>query len=380
MRQTHLTYEELTNSGSFYTPAKFVSAIFEMLRAEVQDMSDWTILDNSCGYGSFFDLFNETNEPYRIVGADIDEKAIEKAFPRNPNVQYHVRNALTDLCRSKYRIMDNEKLIIVGNPPYNDVTSKVKNEIKRGFICNIDPSILTRDMGISFLLSYEKMSPDFVCVLHPLSYLIKKANYTLLSPFLSKYKLINALVASSQDFAQTSKGTGFPIILAIYKRDERGTSYNEIMTTDYRLFDGGKFNLKFDSISNYVRKYPNKYKQYDGYSPLFWTMRDINALKRNRSFVQEFSENTIVVETEKLPYYCYVDIFKDNIEHIPFYLGNCDVMINNSEFLKIKPHFIAKSVEKHPHLSKYTAAQNLKYDKKLIDEYFMNLLGGNYVH
>lgn len=380
MNQKHLSYEEITNRGSFYTPAKYVKTLFEMLKKEEPNLSDWTILDNSCGYGSFFDFGGEFLASGRTVGADIDKKALDTASKRNPNVEYFFKNALAEIVREKYRITDTEKLVIVGNPPYNDVTSKVKNGIKSGFFCDIDDSVITRDLGISFMLSYEKLSPDYVCVLHPLSYLIKRANYQLLSPFLSKYRLKSSIIINSQEFSQTSKETGFPIILAVYKRAPGGTSYKEIMSMDYRLSNGQKFNLKFDTIANHIRKYPIKGKQYDGESPLFWTMRDINALKRSRSFVVDFSPNAIIVDVRKLSYYCYVDVFKDNIAHVPFYLGNCDVMIDDRAFSEIESHFIAKSVEKHRYLNKYFTGRQLQYDKKIIDNYFVQLLGGNYVH
>jgi len=57
-----------------------------------------------------------------------------------------------------------------------------------------------RDLGISFLLSYNKLAADFVCVLHPLSYLIKKSNFEALWQFKDNYRLVDSVVISSGVF------------------------------------------------------------------------------------------------------------------------------------------------------------------------------------
>lgn len=379
MDQRHLTYNEVTNYGCFYTPSFFVKELLSMLENEVVDFSKYTIIDSSCGYGSFFD-FKYRTIPKRLIGGDIDEAALKTASERRTDIEYFKVNALKNVSRSNYKILDKDKLIIIGNPPYNDITSKVKKNIKRGYLCEIDEDIKTRDLGISFILGYNKLDADYVCILHPLSYLIKKTNFDLLKPFLQRYILINSTIMNSQDFTETSKGTGFPIILALYRRDDSGSNYGNIMNTNFKTINGNIFNLKFDSISNYLKKYPSKFAQYDGKSPLFWTMRDINALKRSRTFVHNYCDNTVIVDKNKIDYYCYVDVFKDYIKHIPYYFGNCDVMIDNEEFLKIKDAFIAKSIEKNPIIKKYFKNTNYIKDDTAIERYFKNLLGENYVH
>ncbi|MBN1215185.1 MAG: SAM-dependent methyltransferase [Candidatus Lokiarchaeota archaeon] len=379
MDQKHLTYKEVTNLGCYYTPPLFVNKLLKMLNLEVIDFSNYTIIDSSCGYGSFFN-FNYNTKPQRFIGGDIDESAIKIAKDKFPEIEFYNLNALQNINRINYNISESEKLIIVGNPPYNDITSKVKMNIKKGYLYHIDEDIKTRDLGISFILGYNKLNPDYVCILHPLSYLIKKANYELLSPFFNNYLIINSLIVNSQDFSETSKGTGFPIILALYKKEKKGTNFYQIMRQDFYTISDKKFNLKFDSIKNYIRKYPRKFIKYDGNSPLFWTMRDINALKRSKTFVKEFSENTIIIDLRKIEYYCYVDVFKDYIKNIPYYFGNCDVMIDNKEFLKIKDSFIARCLEKNPFLSKYFNGQKFKKDEREIYNYFKKLLGDNFVY
>ena len=89
-------------------------------------------------------------------------------------------------------------------------------------------------------------------------------------------------------------------------------------------------------------------------------MRDINALNRSRTFVEEWSENSIIIDKNKFAYYCYVDVFKEYIGRLPYYYGNCDVFINNNDFIKIKDVFITKSIEKHPWLKSKIEYSNKK--------------------
>ncbi|GAA7224425.1 hypothetical protein HpCK27_09480 [Helicobacter pylori] len=91
-------------------------------------------------------------------------------------------NALANPKRENYGVSQDEPLIIVGNPPYNDRTSFVKQDIKnKDFIFEIDNDLKSRDLGISFLKSFAILKPAFICVLHPLSYLIKESNYLISS-------------------------------------------------------------------------------------------------------------------------------------------------------------------------------------------------------
>src|SRR5204863_9067546 len=95
------------------------------------------------------------------------------------------KNALTNLKRADYGILKKQKLIVIGNPPYNDLTSLKARKIKKNYSNSliIDPQIKSRDLGISFLRSYYQLQTDYVCVLHPLSYLIKETNFNHLKEF-----------------------------------------------------------------------------------------------------------------------------------------------------------------------------------------------------
>ena len=170
----------------------------------------------------------------------------------------------------------------------------------------------------------------------------------------------------------TSKTKGFPIILALYKKNPSGLHYSDVLNMDFKTIDNRVFNLKHDYVKNYISKYPSKYKKYTDGDVLFFTMRDINALNRSRTFIEEMSDNSIIIDKTKFAYYCYVDIFKDYISELPYYYGNCDVFINNEDFLSIKDVFITKSMEKHPWLKQkmqYKADTNFY----LIDNYFKRL-------
>ena len=370
MDQRHLSYKEMTDLGCFYTPDGFVTALINMIKSNVADYGDYVYLDSSCGYGSFLKALS----PYRTIGCDIDGKAIEFARGYSADSEYYTLNTLHNFSRASVKLKDEERLIIIGNPPYNDTTSRVKNGIKKTEPCFIDDDIKTRDLGISFLLSYVKLKPDYVAVLHPLSYMIKKANYLLLKPFYADYSLIDHVIISSQQFGMTSKTKGFPIIIALYERSAAGTTYTDIYNLNFRTADNRLFNIRHDNIDNYITKYPSKNKICKDGDILFFTMRDINALNRSRTFIEDYSENAIIIDKNKFAYYCYVDVFKDFIPRLPYYYGNCNVFIDNAAFLPIANIFITKSIEKHPWLKeKINYVPN--YDFHLIDQYFDRLFG-----
>lgn len=74
--QRHLSYTDTVNLGSYYTPEVIVNLVYSVLQKNVPSIKDFTILDSSCGYGSFL---TKNNVAKRLVGADIDQEAISKA-------------------------------------------------------------------------------------------------------------------------------------------------------------------------------------------------------------------------------------------------------------------------------------------------------------
>jgi hypothetical protein len=377
--QKHLNHIEAINLGSYYTPGTIVDLAYSILKKNIKDIKDFSILDSSCGYGSFL---ARNNIAKRLIGADIDQKAISEAKKIISGADFICQNSLLNVSRPSLTIKDDEKIITIGNPPYNDTTSIIRNSIKDTSIQDkIDTDIKTRDLGMSFLLSYDKLKADYVCVLHPLSYLIKKANFVLLSKFAKNYKLIDGIIISSHEFSDTSRGMAFPILIALYKRGSQGMNYDYIQNYQFKVKDDGIFRLKdFDTIVNYVQKYPNKKFLNKNDKPVakFWTLRDINALKRNRTFIDEDTYNTVYVLMEKLPYYCYIDIFKQYTDKMPYFIGNCDVIIDNEKFGKIKECFIAQSVHTNPVLKNKFRFREIPDAKLKIDNYFRELLEGKF--
>jgi DNA modification methylase len=370
----HLTYKDKTNLGSFYTPNHLVVKVYELVNNHniLSDID--VILEPSCGYGAFFNV--QTQNEIRFIGADIDKESLNVAQQEHPEVEFLCVNALHNVSRKNYGIKDNEKILIVGNPPYNDKTSHIKNDVKEETSYPVDTDLQTRDIGLSSLLAYAKLQPEYIAVLHPLSYLIKKTNFGILRRLTSKYKLLDALVFSSQEFPDTSRDTGFPLLIALYQKDRNGMEYAALENYRFPTLEGNYFSLKqFDYIDNYISKYPGKFKQpnFNGY--LFYTLRDINALKRSRTFIKEDIPNAIQIQPDKLPYYHYVDVFKDTIETLPYYMGNMSIPIANKMFLAIQEEFVLLSKIKHPALFpvEKVSKERIAAAKQKVDFYFRQL-------
>ena len=403
MSQAHLGYESRVNLGSYYTPPEIVNIAWEMIKPYVR--SQTAVIDSACGYGDFLKNCGQAI----TIGCDIDETAISVAKKNSDDVRFFQTNALCDVSRAKFGIPQQSYLIVVGNPPYNDKTSLIRHSIK-DINFDIDEDIASRDLGISFLRSYNKLEADLICVLHPLSYLIKPTNFRHLKEFTANYRLIDGLLISSSKFPESVKHTSFPIVLALYQRDTQGMAYNFIHSFRFRIAD--KDNKKraasikpqrdamsiedfclsdFDYITGYVDKYPKKKRptsvvgnshHSEKDNPLFfWTMRDINALKRNRTFVENYSVNTIVIDKRKLDYYAYIDVFKRNLHRLPFYFGNCDVLIDDNLFKQYKSAFITDTVKHHPFLKKHFQIKPIEEQQAAsgLDTYFKLLFGEHHV-
>ncbi|MDR2808110.1 MAG: SAM-dependent methyltransferase [Spirochaetaceae bacterium] len=371
--QKHLDFKSTVNLGSFYTPPSLVKVVFDLLKKNGTDTDRYIIIDSSCGYGSFL-------QGKKVIGVDIDAAALEQAAKAKPHARLVHANSLLDVRRSRYGMSGADKIIIVGNPPYNDRTSCIRNRIKQDGYA-IDDDIKSRDLGLSFLLSYNKLQADYVCVLHPLSYLIKKTNFNVLQPFAAHYRLIDSVLISSAGFSQTSRITQFPIIGALYKRTaSAGMDYGFIQKWLWKTIDGKAWNLKqFDTINNYIAKYPNARRiAPEKAVGFFWSLRDINALKRSKTFVEKESCNTIRITQEQFPYYCYIDIFKDYIRHIPYYFGNCNIFIDNDNFITIKELFVQKACSKYPFLSRFVEKTTCDADT-VLNDYFRRLLKDHYL-
>jgi hypothetical protein len=376
LKASHLSFEAKTNLGGFYTPKRISDKLYETLEKFAQPSAIDTLLEPNCGYGALLEN-DYIKGVKKVVGADIDEAALAVAGDRFDRVSFNRINALKNGSRSAYGIDDNDRLLIVANPPYNDLTSQAKNGVKK-IVCEIDGDIQTRDLGLSSLLAFGKLRPDFLALLHPLSYLIKKANFNALKPFMKNYKLKAAIVFSSQAFCGVSKLSGFPALIAIYERSESGTSYEDIYAWRFETIEGESFSLdRFNYIGEYIDKYPSARAKTDQDGYLFYTMRDINALKRSRTFIKERIANAVFVSQDKLDYYCYVDIFKDYANRLPYYMGNLDIPIDRDRFENTRESFRALSVAKHNDIfaGKISGAIDLQTARANIALYFDELFG-----
>ncbi|MDR1866714.1 MAG: SAM-dependent methyltransferase [Treponema sp.] len=373
MEQKHLNVERTVNQGSFYTPPHLVDMVYDLINSHVNRIEDYIIVDTSCGYGSML-------RGARTVGSDIDCVALRQAALNNPHIDLFHFNGLSHVKRDNYHIRNSDNIIIVGNPPYNDKTSLIKHTIKQHNYV-IDDGLKTRDLGLSFLLSYNTLRADYICVLHPLSYLIKKTNFHALKAFTDHYILKDSIIISSNEFPQLSKKTHFPIIIAFYERCTSGMDYRFIEQYTFHTIDKKTWQLKhFDTVDNYILKYPNAKKvPLEDTVTFFWTLRDINALKRNKTFVDKESSTTVRVRPEQFAYYCYVDIFKEYIHHIPYYFGNCNICIENETFNAIKHIFIQKACAKYRFLAHCAQKPAAEY-AGLLDAYFQALMGEHYVY
>ena len=342
----HLGVSGRVNLGSFYTPARYVQLVGEWLLKHGVGR-DWTIADLSCGYGAFFELEEIKGlQCCRYLGNDIDADAIAQARKFFPRVQMTVKNALADVSRENFGIDYHEKLVIVGNPPYNDVTSQINQSIKTNSVA-IDADIKTRDLGMSSLLAYDKLRADYVAVLHPLSYLIKKANFSAARNFFGNYTMLEHVVFPSSEFAGTSKTTSFPVIVALYQRTPaRGLTFDAVREMKFKTAAGECFSVNgFDYVTDEIDKYPSE-RRYDP-EILFYTMRDINALRRSRTFIPERITNAIDVDPKKIAYYCYIDCFKRYAD-VPYYLGNFNVPFIREKFASVSNDVVALSKAAHP--------------------------------
>ena len=408
MSQTHLDKIKALNLGSFYTPDFVVKTVYDMLLNDLSsvNLSDTVLLDSSCGYGNFLrydflqglkvqgkkDLKSQGEEGFEFkekkmqktlnlntksvkslefkekIGIDIDEEALKIARQnfsnsKNPPKFLH-KNSLVNVSRANFDIKEGSKLVIIGNPPYNDKTSIVQKSLKNDE-CSVDKELKKRDLGMSFLLSFEKLKADYMCVLHPLSYLIKESNFKALRTFFANYKLKNSLIISSQIFCPNSLGF-FPIIIALYERSTEGISYEFIKHYSFKTAENKAFCLNdYEFISKFIDKYPNKKRILDSQKiAMFYTLRDINALRRSKTFIDKDCANAVYIEPEKYSLYCYVDVFKQILKNVPYYFGNCDVMIDFKGFKRLEKDFIK--------------ASNSKCLSPEITHYFENLLGEHY--
>jgi len=343
----HLKKEDRIKLGSYYTPQILVKRVFDFIRPYLvrRYKREIVILDSAGGCGAFM-VENKCYE-YRI--ADSDKEAclyLEHQF--NKSNIFHT-NSLLDVCRDKFKISANSFLVMVGNPPYNDTTSEFKNGEKGLNLC--DDDLFDRDLGVSFMKSYDKLKADIVCVLHPLSYLIKKTNFERLKSFKANYRLIKGEIFSSALFQGTGTGK-FPIIVALYERHSRGMDYNYIRQFQFDILgETKKFVLSdYNTTDGYINKYPPRKNDLKE-PPLglfYYTFRDLNSLRKNTSFFTKPHPNGIVVTLENYYQYAYLFAFKTLFQPPDLWLyGNLSPLVDIEDLENNKSLYVAYALNNH---------------------------------
>ncbi len=362
----HLTKEKKIQLGSYYTPAELVNLVHKSIEPYLNE-KNVILFDSAGGYGAFLLRLKHYN--YRIADYDLGAYNFLKQHFTQNNIFY--TNSLKDVNREKYFIPDSTFLIMIGNPPYNDTTSEFKNGKKGENICDRD--LFDRDLGISFLKSYDKLKADVVCVLHPLSYLAKEANFKRLKSFKDNYKLIKGVIFSSALFL----GTGnmkFPILVGLYERNHSGMSFEYIKQFQFDVLNSDKkFVLsRYQTVDGWINKYPPSKKDMKD-SPIglyYYTFRDLNSLKKNASFITKKHSNGIIVTLENFYKYSYLYSLKTLFVPKDAWLyGNLSPLANIEDVENNKKLYVLYALKTNKTL-KEVDNNTLK---KIIDYYKINL-------
>lgn len=355
----HLTKEKKIQLGSYYTPDKLVKVVHEFIKPYLEDKKkDIILFDSAGGCGAF--LFGISHHDYRIADCDLEACNFLKQHFDQHNI-FHT-NSLKDACRDKYSISSSAFLIMIGNPPYNDTTSEFKNGKKGQNIC--DEDLFDRDLGVSFLKSYHKLKADVICVLHPLSYLIKETNFKRLKNFKDNYRLKKGLIFSSSLFSKTGL-IKFPIMIGLYERDEKGMDFNYIKNFNFYILDiEDKFKLyKYETTDGFIDKYPPR-KNDIKVSPIglyYYTFRDFNSLRKNTSFMIKKHYNGIVMTIHNFYKYAYLNALKNLFRPNNIWLyGNLSPLINKKLLEENKNIYIEYAIQTN------SALKNI--DKKIIQD------------
>ena len=363
----HLPKHKRIQLGSYYTPEKLVNRVYYFIQPYLLDkQKDVVIFDSAGGSGAF--LVNISSLDYRI--ADCDSQTCEFLKQRLDKNKVFNTNSLIGVNREKYLIPSTAFLIMVGNPPYNDTTSEFKSGKKGKNIC--DEDLFDRDLGVSFLKSYNKLKANIICILHPLSYLIKETNFKRLRDFKDSYNLIKGEIFSSSSFSGTGFGK-FPILIALYERNTEGMTFDYIRHFQFDVLDREqKFILfSYNTTDGYIRKYPPRKKDVKK-SPIelyYYTFRDFNSLRKNASFMAKQHYNGIVVTLENFYKYSYLYALKTLFNPKDAWLyGNLSPLVDIEDLEQNKELYISYALKTNPVFKKI---KNPIY-KEILDFYKIN--------
>ena len=348
---SHLNDTKKSNLGKYYTPKELVQLVYDLISDKIGE-NDY-VMDLCCGCGAFMTIFDEFN----LIGRDVDKNAIGVLeLLQYKNVA--IDNSLFNVSRDKYGLKDTDKICIIGNPPYNDTTSKNKRfgtNAKTETGTEIDADIKTNDLGRSFLKAYAKLSPEYICVLHPLAYLIKEQNFKSLDKFNKEYKLIDGVIFQSSLFNDLIGSSEFPVIAALYGK---GTmDYDYIKDFNFKIFKSEKtFTLKnFTTIDNLPEaswtsdsgkkaknrfKYPRKIDDHhilkSDINLYQYNIRDTNSLMSSGNIMalaNNDNMNYCTIFYDELPYFSYIHNYRNFMQN-DYLIGNLSPLVNPEDMKK----------------------------------------------
>ena len=314
--------------GAFYTPPLLAELIKEMLQSSLDAMNDPVVFDSSAGLGGILAAFDE----YTVFAADVDTKIVA-ALGDMGYVNVHCGNSLKNVSRSAYGIEETADLVMVGNPPFSGASGCE-------MMSEANPSVATKDLGLSFLLAAAKLKPKAICMLHPLSYLSKPANFEQLKPLADNYKLLKGVVVSSADFEPSLGKTPFPVVAALYVPGSMtfadiGEFAFDIYEQRGSMMDTGK-RLILNAIKTtdeFIRKYPPK-KGMDQVSDIGiyqYNFRDANFVIAKGALSCSNTASSIPVRYHQLGLYSYINCFKRHFG-THFVFGNFSPLARQADF------------------------------------------------
>lgn len=140
------------------------------------------------------------------------------------------------------------------------------------------------------------------------------------------------MIFSSQCFESIIKTNAeFPVVAALYERNAIGMNHLFIDSFEFEIYNSNKkFSLwNISTIDKKVNKYPKR-DEHKGLQ--FYTLRDINALMRNASFIEGNIANGVEVPIDSLYQYGWLLFFKMNFKPINngFLYGNLSPLYPNN--------------------------------------------------
>jgi hypothetical protein len=376
-----LNDKEKSNLGKYYTPEHLVKLITGLAKKHVNEKSK--VLDLAAGCGAFLDCFNQN----QIIARDIDYVAVT-ILSELGYKNIATDNSLKNVSREKYGLKESDHVVIIGNPPYNDSTSKNKKagiNAKEKPHVNVDDDIKANDLGISFLRAFDKLKANVVCVLHPLSYLIKETNFKRLKEFKKNYLLREGIIFSNIEFADTQK-TPFPIVAALYIRHTRGMDYDYVRKFSFKdYYTKDNFILEqFETIDGYARKYPPQKKERNKMSDIglyMHNIRDSNSLFSGGNLTEkEDYEKHITIHFKDLYKYAFLNCYRRYFEK-DFRFGNLSPLVRSEELeanVWLRDVFIIDSIIHNQRLNIFNKEnpENILHKKNLFHEFSEKMKNG----